>query len=451
MKKKEEFIIIAAFVILVFISILAIARAQENQLVMKFHSEGEGKNVSLNLKKFFPDAKDFFYSAVQNVSIEISNGIAVITPKIGWRGEELIIFSPNESLVVWKGGMRTNVNVTNIEPMIEMSFPDVNYFDATPGNLEFSIAVFDPDNDFLNIEWFVNGTLMKGEDFKGGGISRFNFTERGNASKGTIVRGYNLTQEVTIYKVQVIINDSKNIKTNEWRFNILNVTCFDFWKCGNWSECIDGKRYRNCIKSNPDCRLNNNKPSTEWFDITCGGEFGSTCSPNWTCGEWGSCTINYNKGIIKKGIISESINTKQERICYDTNFCVGGTGIEIRDCQATIPITVRQAEWCSDKYIEIYNADTGLLVSRIRKSKIENQGFDIDLSLSDLARMKTCWYCFDGIRDYDETGIDCGGTCEDCSLHNIYVQRTIFDYRTPILIVVDIFLVVVLFRFSRMR
>jgi hypothetical protein len=415
---------------------------------MKFHSEGDGKNVTVNLTKFFPGATSFFHSKVVNVTIRIENGIATITPLVGWKGDELIIFSPNASLITWKEGARETINITNIEPVIEMSFPDVKNFGATPGQLEFSVAVFDSDNDMLEIDWLVNGVPMKKEQAKGGAVSRFVFNETEYISKGTILRDYKFAANVTPYVVNVIVNDSKNIKMNEWHFNIINgSTCFDTWKCGNWSNCVEGKHYRDCIKTNPQCPLNSNKPSTEWIDPNCAVT--TVCSPNWSCGDWERCSINYKKDIIKKGAIADAISTKQERMCYDTTYCIGSIGIEVRDCNESVPVTARQVDWCFDNYIEIYNADNGLLISRVRKSSLDNPSLDIELSLGDLSRMKYCWYCFNGIKDYDEEDVDCGGSCEDCATHNIKVRYNIFDYKSTILLVVDAILLIFLFKYIR--
>lgn len=448
MAEKEAIIRILIFIILAFVFMSAVAVAEE-QLIMKFHSEGNGKNVSVNLRKFFPESKDFFYSRVANVTIEIDDGIATITPNIGWKGDELIIFSPNESLVGWTEGSKENLSITNIEPVIEMSFPDVKNFGATPGQMEFSVAVFDPDNDFLDIEWLVNGVSVKKEQARGGTVSRFIFNETEYLSKGSVLRDYKFNENATYYVVDVVINDSKNTKTNEWHFNVVNRSCTDMWECSNWSDCIDGKRQRDCVKTNPQCALNFNKPSTGWIDPNCAVK--TVCSPNWSCGEWEKCTINYNTGIIQKGALADAISTKQQRICYDPTYCIGSIGIEVRECNESIPIKTRQVDWCFDKYIEIYNADNGFLISRIRQSKLGNQGLDIEISLKDLASMKYCWYCFNGIKDYDETGVDCGGSCEDCVAHNVSVSYNILDYKTAIFLVIDVILFIVLFKFIKMR
>lgn len=443
---KKEALVYFAVIILVLVSYSVIA-AEENQVIMKFHSEGDGRNATVNLTKFFPGAKQFFFSRVENVTIKIDRGIATIIPVLGWKGDELIIFSNNLSFATELSGKNDNITLINMEPVIEMSFPDVQNFGAAPEQVEFSIAFFDPENDMLGINWYVNGVLMEQEEAKGGKISRFIFNETEILGRSQVIRDQKFNQNIASYKVTVVINDSINVKTNEWNFTVVNGSCVDAWDCGNWSECISGKRYRNCVKDNPKCILNFNKPSDEWIDPECSGVSVGTCYPNWSCGEWGACVINYNKDIIKGGAIYNSIKTKQERVCYDKTYCIGGVGIEARECNVSVPIKAKEVDWCSARYIEIYNANNGVLLSRIRKSKIENPGLDIELSLKDLSSMKYCSYCFDGAKDYDETDVDCGGSCGDCGSKQVIIGSDIFDYRTAIFLVIDLGLMFLLFRF----
>jgi hypothetical protein len=437
---------IVLFCLVLCLVIAPLVIAASDRMIIKVHSTGDGRVVTVDLKKYFPDALEMFYNPLKHVEVDISNGIATITPKIGWTGEEVVVFSPNASLAVWDNEEKNKTTPgINLEPQIELSFPDTKDFEASGNQVEFSIAVFDPDNDALEIEWRANNITMQEERAKGGTVSRFVFNTT-NYFKRAAEEKIAIDNSNVNYNIEVVINDSKNIQKGEWAFKIVNVDCVDIWRCGNWSDCTDGKKFRNCLKSNPGCKLNFNKPPTQWIDPTCSEKLKNNCNPNWTCDEWGECNINYNKGIISKGILAETISTKQERSCSDSNYCIGSVGIESRECNETIRIKARTTEWCFDNYIEVYNAQTGLLLSRIRESKMANQGLDIELSLKDLASSRYCWYCFDGVKDYDETDVDCGGSCEDCSEVAIVLTYGISDYKVPLMIFFDIVVIFFILR-----
>jgi hypothetical protein len=84
----------------------------------------------------------------------------------------------------------------------------------------------------------------------------------------------------------------------------------------------------------------------------------------------------------------------------------------------TIDINANVTEWCQEEYVEIYEKSTNKLVSRVKEE-------DIDLGVKNLSRIDIsflvteftgyCDYCYNGIQDFDETGVDCGGpNCPEC-------------------------------------
>ena len=448
MSKKEAGVELLIAILIALIVVLPAALA-DDQLIVKFHSEGDGKSVTVNVAKYFPGVQTFFHSVVTNVTIKIEQGIATITPiNPDWVGDEPIIFSPYRDKTNWTGKSEENMTIANAEPIIEMSFPDVQEFGVEPGRIEFSISVFDPDGDMINTVWSIDGVTIQREEAKGRTISRFVFNAGENDTEGKILRDYRISQNESIITITAMINDGHNTKTKEWHFVIANKSCVDNWECGNWSDCIEGSHYRNCIKANPECTYNSNKPPIEWNDPNC--VWKKTCLPNWTCGEWGKCIMDYNSDIIKQGLIADYIAKKQERICQDSTSCMGGVGVEKRGCGEKVPIMTRGVTWCFEDYIEVYNADNGMLISRIRKATLDNPRLDIELSLGDLARTKMCWYCADGIKDYDEEDVDCGGSCEACTVHNLVLEYNLGDYRTFIFFFVDGVLLVLLFKVAFM-
>jgi hypothetical protein len=309
---------------------------------------------------------------------------------------------------------KEKLKITNLEPIIEMSFPATKNFVVSPGQIEFSIVAFDPDNDMINIGWLVNGKVEKEEQSQGGMISHFIYNQTPIEKKSRLLKNESFKENVTRYIVNVIVNDSKSAKVLEWHFNVVNQSCLDIWQCGNWSDCTLSKRYRECKKINPKCEYDTYMPPTEWIDPLC-IQREVRCEPNWTCSDWQACKLDYDVKIVLSGRITDAIKTKQERLCYDASYCIGSIGMESRECNEFIAIKTRRVEWCNGNYIEIFNEDTGQFISRIKEySAGELPHLDIDLSLKELSRRDYCWYCYDGIKDYDEIGIDCGESCQEC-------------------------------------
>lgn len=415
MEKRGKFLIVFCLAVIILALLLNIILAEEDQLTIKFHSSGDGKNVTIDLAKYLSRADEYFHGAVQNVSILMKGTTATIVPKIGWRGDEVVTFFVNRSLKEEIEGRKSKMKITNLEPIVEMSFPTTKNFVVSPGHVEFSIVAFDPDNDMLSVDWFVNGKIEKQERAVGGIISHFIYNQTPTAKRSNILRNEKFKDNMTRYVVNALVNDSINSKWLEWHFNVVNQSCVDVWQCGNWSECIIGKRYRDCKQVNPKCEFTTYKPSTEWLDPLCIDKQ-IKCEPNWTCSEWKSCKLDYGMKVILSGKITDTITTKQERLCYDALYCTGSVGMEMRDCNKTIPIKTRTVDWCNCKYIEIFNQDTGQFISRIGESSLgESPHLDIELSLNELSRLDHCWYCYNGIKDYDEKGVDCGGSCADCT------------------------------------
>lgn len=450
-KLEERKLLLALCLAAITLFMINAAIAEEDILTIKFHSTGDGKNVSLDLSKYLPLSDSYFHEEAENVLIIIKGSIATIVPRIGWAGDETVIFFVNKSLQeeIEKKQAAEKLKVTNLEPIIEMSFPVTKSFVVSPGEIEFSIVAFDPNNDILTVEWLINGKLVKEEQAQGGVISHFIYNQS-IGKRGNLLKNEPFRENVTRYIVNAVVNDSKSSKILEWHFNVVNQSCIDIWQCGNWSECILGKKQRECKQANPLCEYNTYKPPTEWIDPLC-MQPELRCEPNWTCSDWQSCKLNYNVRVALSGSITDALQTKQERLCYDASYCIGSVGMESRDCNETITIKTRKVEWCNGNYIEIFNEDTGQFISRIKEYLPgELPHLDIELSLKELSRRDYCWYCYDGQKDYDETGIDCGGSCAECM--EIEKTSALFDFLpTLFFIIADILLAGYIFYWIRNR
>ncbi|MDO8467854.1 MAG: hypothetical protein Q7S56_02820 [Nanoarchaeota archaeon] len=198
-------------------------------------------------------------------------------------------------------------------------------------------------------------------------------------------------------------------------------TCTENWNCNSWGSCVNGIQTRACNDLN-SCGTSNNKPlETKQCNIVPyvsidGGE----CFPNWDCGDWGSCRGFYDLNDVLKNV--NAVNGTQTKTCRDLTGCAYNE-TEARTCSLRVPIEARLTQWCYDDYVEIYEVSSGALVSRVKQSEIAFTNLSrIDITFTSSNFTGSCAYCFNGIKDYDETGVDCGGQyCGSClSIYGVF-------------------------------
>ncbi len=181
--------------------------------------------------------------------------------------------------------------------------------------------------------------------------------------------------------------------------------CVEDWNC-DWDEvCVEGYlRPRNCTDVN-NCSTRYDHPEP----IPCNED---ECKPDYACPDWSECDAYYTFEDILAGI--PRVEGKRDRTCVDTEGCVGAIYQRV-DCEIGIPIETEKVEWCYETYVEIYDVSSNerKLVSRMKERDTGGaKKIDIDFLLSDFEGF--CPYCYDGIQNYDEIGLDCGGSCPNC-------------------------------------
>ena len=232
-----------------------------------------------------------------------------------------------------------------------------------------------------------------------------------------------------------LIDDSK-----VWDFK-----CESRWDCEDWETCIDGVQHRDCVDVSR-CAVSRDFPKTvqrcdggcvedwecEWsacedgysvpsckdlnncgtkFDIPkklfCEGDRG--CVSKIECGEWSECEVDYNFLDLVGSDIADLRGTKS-RVCKDLRRCIPSQK-EVRACSVSVDIYTSKFKKCGEEYIGVYNVFNDELLAVVRegtkKSPFLNIYFDKENEFE-------CDYCFDGIMDGDEVGVDCGGSCRDC-------------------------------------
>jgi hypothetical protein len=222
--------------------------------------------------------------------------------------------------------------------------------------------------------------------------------------------------------------------------------CESRWKCTEWEECENGIQRRTC-EDTKDCFIPTGMPETiqncdgkcvenwecEWSDCRggftvpkckdlngCGTSYSvpnklecgraSSCVPDIECSGWTECDVDYNFMSLVGDSISDLSGTKS-RICVDNNGCVE-TSEEEKECSVAMDIYTKRVTKCGEQFIGVYNRLNNDLIAKIKRGTGDKPYLNIDLDGNDDSSY--CDYCFNGILDGDEEGVDCGGSCKPC-------------------------------------
>jgi parallel beta-helix repeat protein len=272
----------------------------------------------------------------------------------------------------------------------------VNYLPETlklvvPHNstVDFSVDALDDSilavPDLLKVQWYVNGVKEKEDSARSFAISS-EFTREFNSE-------YIVVAEVSnSYLTQIV----------QWDVSTIYSNCTEVWEC-TWTECVN-KDYRSPM----NCREENNCSTNLYYPrpVKC------YCKITPNCSDWGACGAEYTYSDLVEGKFK--FQGFQERDCNDSAQCLKKPFKEHQYCNVTTNLTAKPAEKCGEKYLELYEQPTNELVARIREQTLTNTT-KVFISFTQANFSQYCAYCFNGIKDRDETGIDCGGSCPPCS------------------------------------
>ncbi|MGK0209327.1 MAG: hypothetical protein ACI83O_000600 [Patescibacteria group bacterium] len=222
---------------------------------------------------------------------------------------------------------------------------------------------------------------------------------------------------------------------------IWDSICSSSWDCGSWGNCVDGFEKRECVDSSKcvvpsssisEVRVCSNSCipdwQCEWSECNGGASFSTctdlsacgiasdipssiacadTCDPVFTCEPWSACNADYDFLTLSHG--SFALTGEQSRYCHDDNSCTDST-FETRDCSLAVDVYTENFNACGTSYIGVYNSIDNSLLAKI------DQTTDVDVMNLDLSAspISYCDYCSDGIKNFDEERIDCGGSCASC-------------------------------------
>jgi hypothetical protein len=69
---------------------------------------------------------------------------------------------------------------------------------------------------------------------------------------------------------------------------------------------------------------------------------------------------------------------------------------------------------CGSEFVGVYNRLNNELIARIEEGGEDKPYLNVNLD-EGKGDSPYCDYCFDGVLNGDESGVDCGGSCEACS------------------------------------
>lgn len=142
----------------------------------------------------------------------------------------------------------------------------------------------------------------------------------------------------------------------------------------------------------------------------------SGCDSEISCSSWSECEMDVGFEDLTARV--DSILGVRSRECSDS---CSGNYVEEEECSLYYPVLARAEEFCDEVYVSVYDGSTSQILARI----LNNRGEDVrsDVSFVSGREESYCDFCFNGVRDSVEEGVDCGGeycpSCEDSGDYSI--------------------------------
>jgi hypothetical protein len=100
----------------------------------------------------------------------------------------------------------------------------------------------------------------------------------------------------------------------------------------------------------------------------------------------------------------------QTRYCIDSNNCVENFTDE-KTCSDSFNVNFVKVNQCGENFVVAVDSISNKPISRISLDAYYNHELSISFLQGDVS---FCPYCYNGIKDRDEDGVDCGGSCKEC-------------------------------------
>jgi hypothetical protein len=178
--------------------------------------------------------------------------------------------------------------------------------------------------------------------------------------------------------------------------------CVSSYECGPWSEeCEGGLRTRTCI------------------DTTCGRrdllersfceDPDSKCTPKIECGPWSSCEYTGRTDRLLEGKID--FEGTRRRVCRDTNNCGIPSFYQESPCSTQFDLKLSPGRECEQNILKVIDPGSDQTIAKINLDRWKQNKFDLAFVQGEI---QYCPSCYDTVKNNDETGVDCGGSCKPC-------------------------------------
>lgn len=174
--------------------------------------------------------------------------------------------------------------------------------------------------------------------------------------------------------------------------------CFPNYICGDWTDCQDGFRTRTCT------------------DTTC-GERDLTersfctvekCTPKVECAQWGPCIYTEKTDNLIKGKVG--FGGYRTRVCDDVNDCIPRF-IQEGPCEDSYKLQLSPISECGQNLLAVIDPSSDRKIAKINLDRWKQGKFDLSFVQGD---KQYCPSCFNAVKDGNEEGVDCGGSCKSC-------------------------------------
>jgi hypothetical protein len=172
----------------------------------------------------------------------------------------------------------------------------------------------------------------------------------------------------------------------------------------------------------------------------CGAEKGKEgCSANYSCGEWSECVYDTDASKIIQGVIVEK--GFKESVCSDANDCAGDY-TDRSSCTSEVQIETEKEDVCNTNTLTLFEKTSKTPITSIDLKSWNANKLDIAFTQQ---KVEYCPDCYNGIKDGDEKGVDCGGSCRPCKSESKLPESS-----TPIsasLIVISLLVLIPILKF----
>ncbi len=191
---------------------------------------------------------------------------------------------------------------------------------------------------------------------------------------------------------------SSSVNNTDAASLVNSAECFSEYKCEDWGECIEGLRSRTCEDTKCDRRAIIERKFCDEL----------TCKPQVKCTSWSDCVYTDKTEDIFGGKIR--FGGYRSRVCRDATGCIDSF-TEEGSCEEFYDLELREVKECGISYMAAIDPLSRKEIAKINLDSWKNKRLDLAFTSGNTAYCPTC---YNGVKDVNETDIDCGGDCRPC-------------------------------------